>query len=71
MTNIVNELASANKLADQDFLAARTKVLEALRMSFGNVDSGVGMGQADFWIQFEDIEYKLVMAPVRTLRTTS
>lgn len=69
--NAVNDLAVEHGLADQEMLAVRTMVLAALRGTFKNVDNGVGGGQCDFWIQHGDVEYKLVMAPHRSLKAAS
>lgn len=69
----VYELAKEAKLADDDLLTMYAAVGDMLRANFGAkaVDSGVGGGQVDFWVRFGDVEYKLVMAPHRSLRPAS
>lgn len=71
MNDIVNQLSESFGLADSSMLKVRTKILIALKSCFGEVDSGVGAEQCDFWIKDEGVEYKLVMSPNRSLRKVS
>jgi hypothetical protein len=64
----VATLAVANGLADADMMGMYKKVRAALADAFGDVDSGVGSGQCDFWIQHEGVEYKIVATPHKLLR---
>lgn len=70
MSDKVCELAAEAKLNDADMLELYSKVREALA-AIGSVDSGIGGGWCDFWIQHNGIEYKLVMKPHRVLKDGS
>lgn len=63
----VADSALACGLADGDFLECYIAVGEALRAKFGEADTGVGGGYAEFWIPFRGVEYKLVMKVNRKL----
>lgn len=71
MSDIVNEMAADSGLADRDMLAARSRVMAALGSEFSGVDSGVGAGYCYFWVRHGDVEYRLTMVPVRSLKVAS